>query len=67
MLQRLTAWRGHFIEYLLERPDVKQAWSDHIHHEFVQGLADGSLPLTSFKFYLIQDYLYLVNYFAPIM
>jgi thiaminase len=49
------------VEYLLERPDVKDAWKEHTHHEFVAGLADGSLPVEAFKYYLVQDYLYLVS------
>jgi hypothetical protein len=27
----------------------------------VAGLADGSLPVNSFKYYLVQDYLFLVS------
>ncbi|KAG4027765.1 hypothetical protein MFRU_027g00580 [Monilinia fructicola] len=53
---------GHFVEYLLERPDVKGAWRDHTEHAFVAALGDGTLPLESFKYYLIQDYLYLVQF-----
>lgn len=33
-----------------------------MHHPFVMGLGDGTLPLESFKGYIIQDYLYLVRY-----
>lgn len=29
------------------------------------GLADGTLPMESFKYYLIQDYLYLVRNSPP--
>ncbi|PQE16759.1 putative thiamine biosynthesis thi-4 protein [Rutstroemia sp. NJR-2017a BBW] len=54
--------RGHFVDYLLERPDVKAAWTEHTEHSFVAGLADGTLPMESFKYYLIQDYLYLVQF-----
>ncbi|ESZ99322.1 phosphomethylpyrimidine kinase [Sclerotinia borealis F-4128] len=53
---------GRFVEYLLERPDVKGAWRDHTEHAFVAGLGDGTLPMESFKYYLIQDYLYLVQF-----
>ncbi|EDN90672.1 hypothetical protein SS1G_00072 [Sclerotinia sclerotiorum 1980 UF-70] len=56
---RSACW-GHFIEYLLERPDVTGAWRDHTEHAFVAGIGDGTLPMESFKYYLIQDYLYLV-------
>ncbi|KAL2358697.1 Phosphomethylpyrimidine kinase-domain-containing protein [Cryomyces antarcticus] len=51
-----------FIEYLLEREDVKEAWLEHTEHAFVAGLADGTLPLETFKYYLIQDYLYLIHF-----
>lgn len=48
------------MEYLLDRPDVKDAWKGHVEHGFVARLADGTLPIDMFKYYLIQDYLYLV-------
>ena len=45
---------------------MKQAcqddWYDYCHHKFVQGLADGSLPLESFQHYLQQDYLFLIHF-----
>ncbi|KAK4226097.1 Rapamycin-insensitive companion of mTOR, N-term-domain-containing protein [Podospora fimiseda] len=52
----------HFIEYLLERPDVAPVWKRYIAHPFVMAMGDGTLPIESFKGYLIQDYLYLVCY-----
>ena len=52
---------GRFIEYVLEREDVQPAWKQHTEHDFVAGLADGTLPVESFKYYLIQDYLFLVG------
>jgi hypothetical protein len=51
---------GNFIEYLLERDDVKPAWHDYTHHEFCVKMGDGTLPQAAFKNYMIQDYLYLV-------
>jgi thiaminase len=51
---------GRFIEYLLDRPDVQKPWQEHTEHSFVSGLADGTLPAESFKYYLVQDYLFLV-------
>lgn len=53
-------FRGGFIQYLLERDDVKPAWHDYTHHEFVERMGDGTLPREVFKNYMIQDYLYLV-------
>lgn len=48
------ARRGGFVDYLLEREDVKAAWHDYTFHEFVQRIGDGTLPLDSFREYLIQ-------------
>jgi hydroxymethylpyrimidine/phosphomethylpyrimidine kinase len=53
--------RGHFIEYLLERPDVAHVWHTFVNHPFVLAMGDATLPIESFKGYLIQDYLYLVR------
>lgn len=33
-----------------------------MHHPFVMALGDGTLPMESFKGYIIQDYLYLVHF-----
>jgi hypothetical protein len=51
---------GNFIEYLLERDDVKPAWHEYTHHDFCVKMGDGTLPRAAFKNYMIQDYLYLV-------
>lgn len=53
---------GHFVEYLLERPDVAGVWDSFVNHPFVLAMGDASLPMESFKGYLIQDYLYLTHY-----
>ena len=39
-----------------------ETWRKYIGHEFVLGLEDGSLPKSAFMAYLIQDYIFLVNY-----
>lgn len=57
----LTVFSGQFVDYVLNRPDMKPIWHRFTHHPFVQGLGDGSLPLSNFKDYLVQDYLYLVS------
>ena len=45
---------------------LKQAcpteWQDYPRHSFVQQIADGSLPKECFKHYLLQDYLFLVQF-----
>ncbi|EGD95146.1 phosphomethylpyrimidine kinase [Trichophyton tonsurans CBS 112818] len=53
---------GHFIDYILERPDVQPLWKAFTEHGFVQKLSIGALPVENFKWYLVQDYLYLVNF-----
>lgn len=37
-------------------------WEGYLAHPFVQGIADGSLAVDKFRFYLLQDYLYLFDY-----
>ena len=37
-------------------------WEADLKHPFVRGIADGTLPAEKFKFYLIQDYLFLLDY-----
>ena len=54
------------MDYVLNRSDMIPVWHKFTHHEFVQKLGDGSLPLENFKDYLVQDYLYLVS-LHPIM
>lgn len=46
------AWRGACADH----------WHDYTHHAFVQGLGDGTLPRAAFLNYLVQDYLFLVNF-----
>jgi thiaminase/transcriptional activator TenA len=38
------------------------AWEAYTWHPFVQGIADGTLPLAVFQRYLVQDYLFLVQF-----
>ena len=44
------------------RRDAGDAWALYLHHPFLKGLAQGTLPLDGFRRYLIQDYLYLIQY-----
>ncbi len=37
-------------------------WRQSVAHPFVLGIGDGSLPVERFKFYLRQDYIFLVEY-----
>lgn len=52
--------RGGFIPYLLDREDAQKPWKEYTEHEFVSKMADGTLPVEKFKYYMIQDYLFLV-------
>src|SRR5258708_20304966 len=38
---------------------IAPIWTAILRHPFVRGLTDGSLPRESFKFYAVQDALYL--------
>ncbi|KAL4880460.1 Phosphomethylpyrimidine kinase-domain-containing protein [Aspergillus karnatakaensis] len=53
---------GRFLEYVLDRDDVRSVWKRFTEHDFVAGLGSGSLPVEQFKNYLSQDYLYLVQF-----
>jgi thiaminase/transcriptional activator TenA len=37
-------------------------WRAYCHHPFVAGIGDGSLPEPAFRHYLIQDYLFLIQF-----
>ncbi|WP_419760239.1 TenA family protein [Acidisoma sp.] len=44
------------------RRDAGEAWALYTRHPFLEALALGTLPLDGFRRYLIQDYLYLIQY-----
>lgn len=37
-------------------------WADCLQHPFVTGIGDGSLPVEKFRYFMLQDYLYLFDY-----
>ena len=41
---------------------AQDIWAGYVTHPFVLGLADGSLAVEKFQFYLLQDYVYLFDY-----
>lgn len=49
-----------FTDHLYEA--AKPIWEKGFEHPFVQGIGDGSLPLDRFKFFMCQDYVYLIEY-----
>ncbi|MCD9027804.1 thiaminase II [Luteimonas sp. BDR2-5] len=37
-------------------------WNGYVDHAFVRGLGDGTLPQAAFRRYLVQDYLFLIQF-----
>src|SRR5215510_9233546 len=37
-------------------------WRAYVEHPFTRGMADGSLPEAAFRHYLVQDYLFLIEF-----
>jgi thiaminase/transcriptional activator TenA len=37
-------------------------WASYVGHEFVRQLGDGTLPEAAFRMYLVQDYLFLIQF-----
>jgi hydroxymethylpyrimidine/phosphomethylpyrimidine kinase / thiaminase len=60
-LQTQPFHRNGFVPYCLSLPRVATLWPRYIYHPFVQQLASGSLPISNFRHYLIQDYLFLIQ------
>ena len=55
-------------ERIYER--AKALWPRYLTHPFVTEMADGTLPREKFRYYMVQDYLYLRDYvkiFAAIL
>ncbi len=44
------------------REQAAPVWEAQHHHPFVRGIGDGTLSLDQFKFWIMQDYLYLIEY-----
>jgi thiaminase (transcriptional activator TenA) len=44
------------------RAKAQPIWDRELKHPFVRGLADGTLSFERFRFYLAQDYLFLIEY-----
>ncbi len=46
----------------LLKQETKGTWEKILTHPFVTGIGDGTLPTANYKFYLKQDYLYLLDF-----
>ncbi|CAF1229451.1 unnamed protein product [Adineta steineri] len=57
---RMISQQRSFIQLL--KNECTQEWFDYTHHRFVEDMGNGTLPHTSFKHYLIQDYIFLTNF-----
>jgi thiaminase/transcriptional activator TenA len=44
------------------RSGCPQEWDAYVQHPFLRELAAGTLPVAAFRTYLVQDYLYLIQY-----
>jgi len=44
------------------KSDAAADWDAYVRHPFALGLGDGSLPKPSFQHYLVQDYLFLIEF-----
>jgi len=44
------------------RETAGASWTRYTEHAFVTGLGNGQLPAAAFKYYLIQDYLFLMHF-----
>lgn len=49
----------------LIRQEANEIWEANFDHPFVQGIAEGTLPLENFRYYVLQDSYYL-SHFARI-
>lgn len=48
--------------FSLWREAAEPHWSAYVRHAFVKGLGDGTLPRDAFLHYLVQDYVFLIQF-----
>ena len=44
------------------KTEASAEWRAYTEHPFTAGLADGTLPEAAFRHYLVQDYLFLIEF-----
>ena len=44
------------------KANCAQEWSAYVNHSFVRQISDGTLPPAAFQTYLVQDYLFLIQF-----
>jgi thiaminase (transcriptional activator TenA) len=44
------------------KAEASAEWRAYTEHPFTDGMADGSLPEAAFRYYLVQDYLFLIEF-----
>lgn len=44
------------------RDNCTAEWQQYVEHPFVAGITDGTLPEAAFRYYLEQDYLFLIHF-----
>ncbi len=44
------------------RTEAQELWDSYLTHPFIREVAEGTLPIEKFRYYMIQDYLYLFDY-----
>ena len=54
---------GHSSSFSQElRASVTDSWDLEKQHPFILGIGDGSLPFVNFRYYMLQDYIFLVDF-----